>query len=308
MKKILTLMVSALFAVGAFAQAPSNNAVGLYRTQIEDGYFSVVKEATFGGVTIEQTMGETTKTVDLDNDEVYGTSTEQPRYKGANVELEEGTGRIYPAEELAAKSETSYIGFKMTIPAGKTVNIDRLVARGLFGNAFCWCADVISGGQVIYTTDQIKVNNYNRAYVWADNINVTATEITGVSEEAKTQIAAYRAASWWTFGDMSDEEYVYSQNSCKAWGKLLTDAVKNLSGEVEIRFYYWGKAKKAMALGDLYVELSEGTGTGINSIVNNGGEKEVVGIYSVNGAKSNSLQKGLNIIKYSDGTAKKVIK
>ena len=72
--------------------------------------------------------------------------------------------------------------------------------------------------------------------------------------------------------------------------------------------YYFNKVKKVFSIGDLYVELSEGTGTGINSIVNNGGEKEVVGIYSVNGAKSNSLQKGLNIIKYSDGTAKKVIK
>ena len=38
MKKILTLMVSALFAGGAFAQAPSNNAVGLYRTVLDKDY------------------------------------------------------------------------------------------------------------------------------------------------------------------------------------------------------------------------------------------------------------------------------
>ena len=52
--------------------------------------------------------------------------------------------------------------------------------------------------------------------------------------------------------------------------------------------------------------------TGIQEVLtnngNNGGDKTVKAIYSIDGSQVNSLQKGLNIIKYSDGTAKKVIK
>ena len=54
------------------------------------------------------------------------------------------------------------------------------------------------------------------------------------------------------------------------------------------------------------------TTTGIQEVLtnngNNNGEKTIKAIYTIDGAKVNSLQKGLNIIKYSDGTAKKVIK
>ncbi|MDD7691736.1 MAG: hypothetical protein PT953_03485 [Prevotella sp.] len=52
--------------------------------------------------------------------------------------------------------------------------------------------------------------------------------------------------------------------------------------------------------------------TGIQEVLtnngNNGGDKTVKAIYSIDGSQVNGLQKGLNIIKYSDGTAKKVIK
>ena len=54
------------------------------------------------------------------------------------------------------------------------------------------------------------------------------------------------------------------------------------------------------------------TATGIEEVLtnngNNNGENTIKAIYTIDGSKVNSLQKGLNIIKYSDGTAKKVIK
>lgn len=49
--------------------------------------------------------------------------------------------------------------------------------------------------------------------------------------------------------------------------------------------------------------------TGINGVFStNSSDKTVKAIYAIDGSQVNSLQKGLNIIKYSDGTAKKVIK
>lgn len=51
------------------------------------------------------------------------------------------------------------------------------------------------------------------------------------------------------------------------------------------------------------------TTTGINGVYSyNGTDKIIKAIYSVNGAQINSMQKGVNIIKYNDGTSVKVIK
>ena len=47
--------------------------------------------------------------------------------------------------------------------------------------------------------------------------------------------------------------------------------------------------------------------TDITSTVKNVFEKEIHGIYTINGIKLNAPQKGINIIRYTDGTAKKVI-
>lgn len=47
--------------------------------------------------------------------------------------------------------------------------------------------------------------------------------------------------------------------------------------------------------------------TGITSTVDGQVEKRIQGIYTINGIKLETLQKGINIIRYTDGTAKKVI-
>lgn len=47
--------------------------------------------------------------------------------------------------------------------------------------------------------------------------------------------------------------------------------------------------------------------TDITSTVKNVFEKEIQAIYTINGIKLNAPQKGINIIRYTDGTAKKVI-
>ena len=301
MKKLFTLVAAALMSASAFAQGPAN-AIGLYRTLLDANYYSEHKTATVAGIEVTPIMGETTSNVDLDNDENYGTSTEVARFHGTPIELENGKGRIFPITELKARDEKSFYGFKFTVPEGKSINIERLLAQAFCGNAYSWAVTISQNGTVVYDSGNLKCNGYDKKYCYMDSLNVTATSASGLSDAAKTRMNVA------PFGDGSNtEEGIMSYVGWKA-GNFLTDKVKNLSGEIEVKMYYFNKVKKVFSIGDLYVELSEGTGTGINSIVNNGGEKEVVGIYSVNGAKSNSLQKGLNIIKYSDGTAKKVIK
>ena len=47
--------------------------------------------------------------------------------------------------------------------------------------------------------------------------------------------------------------------------------------------------------------------TGIGSVESEAGVREISGIYTINGVKLNAPQRGINIIKYTDGTAKKVM-
>ena len=250
MKKILTLMVSALFAGGAFAQAPSNNAVGLYRTVLDKDYYSEHKTATIGGIVVEPIMGSTTKDVDLDNDENYGTSTEVARFHGTPIEIENNTGRIFPITELKTRDENSFYGFKMTIPEGKTVNIDRLVGQAFCGNAYSWAITISLNGTVLYDTNNLKCNGYNQPYCYMDSVNVTATEASGLSDAAKerTNVAP--------FGDGSNTEAtVMGWVGWKA-ENLLPATLQNLSGEIEVKMYYFNKVKKVFSVGNLYVELS----------------------------------------------------
>ena len=315
MKKIFTLVVSALLAGSAFAQdipaVPGDNAVGLYRTQIEAGYWSVIKTATTNDITVTPVYGETTKTVDLDNEENIGTSTEMPRFNGKTIEMEDpgdgvSYGRIFPKTELSAKNAESYVGFKMTIPEGKAINIDKLYSYNFFGNAFSWCVDIVKNGEVLYTTVENKVNNYNKVDDEANKRGLYGAGVSVTKDEMSALLLPGAKAMIESWGVAADE-FALSNQGNKTWGNYLTDAVKNLTGDVEVRLYYWKKAGKMMTLGDLFVEVSAGTDTGISSTVANSA-KTVTAVYTAGGAQVSGLQKGLNIVKYSDGTTAKVLK
>lgn len=56
------------------------------------------------------------------------------------------------------------------------------------------------------------------------------------------------------------------------------------------------------------IALDDGKATGIdNATIVDGNESAVIGIYSINGVKQTELRPGINIIKMSDGTTKKII-
>lgn len=277
MKKILTFFVSALFAGGAFAQAPSN-AVGLYRTLLDTDYYSEHKTATIGGIEVTPIMGSTTKNVDLDNDENYGTSSETARFHGTPVEIENGTGRIFPVTELTKRNENSYYGFKMNIPEGKTVNIDRLLASAFCGNAWSWAVTISKNGEVLYDTNNLKCNSYNQPYCYVDSVNVTAKAASGLSDAAKERTNVD------PFGDKSQTEETVMNWGGWTEGNFLPSTLKGLSGEVEVRMYYFNKVKKVFSVGDLYVEISEGSSSGISSITTNDAVKDGA-MYSLAGQR-----------------------
>ena len=79
-----------------------------------------------------------------------------------------------------------------------------------------------------------------------------------------------------------------------------------LSFEVEAGKSYMLFSHKQQ-LGLYGYEFTPGATLGINSI-SNSVEKSVKGYYTLDGAKVNAPVNGITIVKYSDGTAKKVIK
>ena len=301
MKKLFTLVVAALMSASAFAQETAS-PIGIYRpldlTTLEVGDCST---KTDFGVTVTPIRGTDAKyreengceTSDASDLYIGYSLTEAAASNKSAAAVYAADCVIYPkvAEQTARQAE-EYFGFEMTIPEGKYVNIDALDAYLLSGNAYSWQVEITDeAGNVVYKTQDkgIKINNYNKT-AYTNGVHVTTTAVT----EPKWSEELLKSWNLETNYDVAATE--------------LLPELKDLTGKYTVKVYYWGKWQKNLTYANVWLELSEGTGTGINSIVNNGGEKEVVGIYSVNGAKSNSLQKGLNIIKYSDGTAKKVIK
>lgn len=295
MKKLFTLLVSASLTMGAFAQDVPSNAVGYYRTRVSEAVFSSLKTATFGGITVTQITGSTTETTDLDNDENYGTSTSKPYYRGVTISTEDGKGRIYPITKLSSKDDNSYVGLKMTIPEGKKYNIDRLLGQGFFGSPFSWCVDIVKDGSVIYTTGRLTANDYKKKTTYVDSINVTKDKIGGLCADAVTQINGWKKDE-----TVDPEEYVLSGkivgSGFEAWGNVLTDAVKNLSGDVELRFYYWNKYNKVLMLHSLYVELSEAETTGIVSARQTETDSNLDNMYNLAGQKVGKGFKGIVVV------------
>jgi len=296
MKKTFTLLALALFAVGAFAQEIHSNAVGVYRTQTSATTFSTLQTATFGDITVSQTAGTTTSTADLDNDTNYGESTAGYYYRGTVVTTDDGKGRIYPITKCTEKDENSYIGVKLSIPEGKKYSIDRLLGQGLFGATFYWCVDVVKDGEALYTTGRLKCNDYKKVTTYMDSISVTKDSISGLCAAAVEQ-----AERWITQkklnGTVTPEEYILTGKYLggEVWGNVLTDAVKGLSGDVELRLYYWGQKEKPLVLHSLYVELSEDGASGITQVAAKKNAKSGT-MYNLAGQRVDKSYKGMVIM------------
>lgn len=85
-------------------------------------------------------------------------------------------------------------------------------------------------------------------------------------------------------------------------------APADVEAELETGHDYLLIAGNPANVGFTYMKyvVSGGT-TAINGIENNNG-KTVIGIYNAAGTQMDNMQKGLNIVKYSDGTSSKIMK
>ncbi len=230
---------------------------GLVRPiDLENGVLRAVEIKEALGVKVTEIRGADTKT--REEQEVEGAATdlyigysltEAPESNKAAFALT-GENVFYPkVAEQSARQAEEYFGYKMEIPEGKTVNIDALDVYLLSGNAYQWQVEITNeAGDVLYKTQDkgIKINNYNKT-AYTNAVKVTKDKVI----EPDWTVALLK--SWG-----QPETYDVADTT------PLTGAVNNLTGNVYVKVYYWGKWQKNLSFANILTTLSEGT-TGITN-------------------------------------------
>lgn len=133
------------------------------------------------------------------------------------------------------------------------------------------------------------------------NVAVSATENKPVTDGGFTLVGV-QTTEVTTLTNGSNNYYI-AQN--KFWQPTGTD-VNVRPQRAYFTFVTNGSANQKAKVFSIGVVEDGGT-TGIDSTPWDGNEPTVVGIYTVGGMRLNSLQPGINILRMSDGTTKKVI-
>lgn len=256
MKKTFTTLAAVLLTLSAFAQT----TIGIYRPlDVEAGTVGDCSVATAYGVTVTPIRGtaatyrEEAGQEDATASDLYiGYSlTNDAKDNKAAATVYAADEVIYPiVAEQTERQEEEYFGFTMDIPADKPINIDALDVYLLAGNAYQWQIEITDeAGNVVYKTQDkgIKINNYNKT-AYTNGVHVTTTEVT---EPTWTQ-ELLESWSLATNYDVADTETL--------------PEIKNITGKYTVKVYYWGKWQKNLTYANVYLELSEGTSTGISSI------------------------------------------
>lgn len=192
-----------------------------------------------------------------------------------------------------------------------------------------WITDISSVFTTNFTlTDNTTSNNStsyklsNSAKVWGN----TQTRYFNVDGNKYTAAESKSAYNEWLFISPAQKdayvEYTKSFNDLDGYLKnekvvketTLLDKIKEVLAQVSSANHsfdtYEGDNGDKVTLANIIKEVEDflNTTTGIETIKPANGNAETAAIYDVNGVRQNSLSKGINIVKMSDGTVKKVIK
>lgn len=191
-----------------------------------------------------------------------------------------------------------------------------------------WITDISVFPTNFTLTDNTTSNNStsyklsNSAKVWGK----TQTRYFNVDGNKYTAAESKSAYNDWLFISPAQKdayvEYTKSFNDLDGYLKnekvvketTLLDKIKEVLAQVSSANHsfdtYEGDNGDKVTLANIIKEVEDflNTTTGIETIKPANGNAETAAIYDVNGVRQNSLSKGINIVKMSDGTVKKVIK
>ncbi len=158
-------------------------------------------------------------------------------------------------------------------------------------------SDLVAGGTVsskAYTMYSFDVVAGNKYYVFCTGSKLGLYgAILAYGEDDET-LAAAQASIATDFAEKEAELYVYESVDAE------TGETTELSG---LSFYFWSGAEFVGV--QVFVPAEEAEDA--ISAIEVAGSAEVVAIYNIAGVQTNALTKGINLVKYSDGSVKKVL-
>lgn len=192
-----------------------------------------------------------------------------------------------------------------------------------------WITDISPLFTTNFTLTDNTTSNNSTSYKLSNSAKVlgkTQTRYFNVDGNKYTAAESKSAYNDWLFISPAQKdayvEYTKSFNDLDGYLKnekvvketTLLDKIKEVLAQVSSANHsfdtYEGDNGDKVTLANIIKEVEDflNTTTGIETIKPANGKAETAAIYDVNGVRQNSLSKGINIVKMSDGTVKKVIK
>lgn len=192
-----------------------------------------------------------------------------------------------------------------------------------------WITDISPVFTTNFTLTDNTTSNNSTSYKLSNSAKVwgkTQTRYFNVDGKKYTAAESKSAYNDWLFISPAQKdayvEYTKSFNDLDGYLKnekvvketTLLDKIKEVLAQVSSANHsfdtYEGDNGDKVTLANIIKEVEDflNTTTGIETIKPANGNAETAAIYDVNGVRQNSLSKGINIVKMSDGTVKKVIK
>lgn len=192
--------------------------------------------------------------------------------------------------------------------------------------SFGWITDISSVFTTNFTLTDNTTSNNSTSYKLSNSAKVwgkTQTRYFNVDGNKYTAAESKSAYNDWLFISPAQKdayvEYTKSFNDLDGYLKnekvvketTLLDKIKEVLAQVSSANHSFDTYEgDKVTLANIIKEVEDflNTTTGIETIKPANGNAETAAIYDVNGVRQNSLSKGINIVKMSDGTVKKVIK
>ena len=192
--------------------------------------------------------------------------------------------------------------------------------------SFGWITDISSVFTTNFTLTDNTTSNNSTSYKLSNSAKVwgkTQTRYFNVDGNKYTAAESKSAYNDWLFISLAQKdayvEYTKSFNDLDGYLKnekvvketTLLDKIKEVLAQVSSANHSFDTYEgDKVTLANIIKEVEDflNTTTGIETIKPANGNAETAAIYDVNGVRQNSLSKGINIVKMSDGTVKKVIK
>lgn len=192
-----------------------------------------------------------------------------------------------------------------------------------------WITDISPVFTTNFTLTDNTTSNNSTSYKLSNSAKVwgkTQTRYFNVDGKKYTAAESKSAYNDWLFISPAQKdayvEYTKSFNDLDGYLKnekvvketTLLDKIKEVLAQVSSANHsfdtYEGDNGDKVTLANIIKEVEDflNTTTGIETIKPANGNAETAAIYDVNGVRQNCLSKGINIVKMSDGTVKKVIK